>query len=100
MWLSIHTNEARSRIIHILKKSRGSKEWINHYGRKVFEEAPDIGLRLFQNESSTEGNGVGGADQAFGGGDFVESYDSISMTTEEIIEFLQKIEEDHKKKQD
>lgn len=95
MWLSLPTNEARSRIIHILKKSGGSKEWINHYGRKVFEEAPDIGLKLFQNEASTE-NG----DQAFAGGDFVESYDSISMTTEEIIEFLQKIEEDHKKKLD
>jgi hypothetical protein len=83
------------RIIQILKKSGGSKEWIKNYGTTVFEADPEIGLKLFTVENQ-ENNNLG--DGGFGG-DFVESYDSISMTTDEIIEFLGGIEENSKRAQ-
>ena len=90
-WEHIPTEESSKRTIQILKKSGGSKEWINTYGKPVFLKHPDIALKQFQNEApSAEGAGL---DQGFGG-DFAESFDSISMTTEEIIEFLGRIEEE------
>ena len=87
-WEGIQTTESHKRTIQILKKSGGSKEWIKQYGKAVFLEDPDIGLTLFQNERSEHLN----SDQPFGG-EFQESYDSVSMTTDEIIEFLDQIEE-------
>ena len=78
-------------MVKVWFKTAVSKEWINTYGKPVFLKHPDIALKLFQNEApSAEGTGL---DHGFGG-DFAESFDSISMTTEEIIEFLGRIEEE------
>ena len=47
IWDNIKTSVSRKRIIQILKKSGGSKEWIKNYGTLVFLEDPEIGLKLF-----------------------------------------------------
>lgn len=93
-WENVKSNSSAERTIQILKKSGGSKEWIKHYGKQVFLDKPEIALKLFTNDAS-ENSGAGGMDQGYGA-DYQESYDSISMTIEEIIDFLGKIEEEAK----
>ena len=46
-WEVIRSEESSKRTIQILKKSGGSKEWINLYGKQVFLSHPDIALELF-----------------------------------------------------
>jgi len=86
-WEQIRSEESSKRTIMILKKSGGSKDWINLYGRQVFISHPEIALELFKNKTGQDGAELGY------GGDFTESYDSISMTIDEILEFLGSIED-------
>lgn len=52
IWAGMKTDQqnANERIIQILKKSGGTKDWITNYGKKVFLEAPDVALKLFKND--------------------------------------------------
>jgi hypothetical protein len=56
IWENIKTSDARKRIIQILKKSGGSKEYIKNYGVAVFEADPEIGLKLFTVENQESAN--------------------------------------------
>ena len=87
-WSSLKNKTSYEHIIAILKKSGGTKDKIQTYGRPVFEECPEIGLKLFINNAKDNKNMHDNAD-------FNDSYDSISMVPDEIIDFLKSIEDDH-----
>ena len=53
-WKDIVSDVSFERIIQILKKSGGSKDWIKHYGTIVFEKNPEIGLKLFTKDENQE----------------------------------------------
>jgi len=85
-WTNIKTKEACIRTVQILKKSGGMKTWIEKYGKRVFMEDHAIGLKLFTRDEKEEK-----PEQA---GEFGENYDSLSMTNDEILQFLGDIEND------
>ena len=86
MWQNIKTPESYERTIQILRKHCSSTQHVQTYARRVFIEAPEIGLKLFsQQEGQSNQN-----DQAYLND--LDGSESLLMGNDEIIEFLQTIE--------
>lgn len=77
----LKTTESYRHIISILKKSGGHKDMIDRYGKEVFKKRPDIALDLFY------------TDQDYGEDNRQSEAYSVSMSIEEILEFLDAVGE-------
>jgi hypothetical protein len=83
-WKKVHSSEACKRTIQILKREN-SRDYVNQYAKWIFAKFPEEGLALFKKEPSR------GDDEPYAGKAF-KNQQALSMTVDQIIEFLKDIE--------